>query len=146
MPPISIGNLTTKLIVLSLGLLFLLPSAYKLYSYGVFRYRAIAVEGVIVDASRGRDLGGRPFVAYSDLQGNPYERKSRAKTHWFFAPQVGEKITVFYDQRDPETAIVDSPFHYILLPIFFITVGACFLIGAVRDSLREIRRSASKGA
>jgi hypothetical protein len=146
MSPPSFGNLAARLFVTSLGLLFLFPSAYKLYSYSVFRYQAVSVDGVVTDAGRGRDLGGRPFVAYQDLQGHSYEKKSAAKTHWFVAPRIGEKLAVFYDPDDPGRAIVDSPFHYILLPIFFIAVGACFLIGAVRESQREIRRSASKGA
>lgn len=129
-------NLATRLIMLSMGVLFLLPSACKLYSYCVFRYHAIAVDGVISHASRGRDLGSRPFVEYRDLQGNTYERKSKAKTHWLYAPQVGEPLKVYYDQRDPETAIVDSKFHYIVMPLFFIAIGACFLCYAFRGSLK----------
>ena len=121
-----------------MGLLFLLPSAYKLYTYCVFRYHAIAVDGVISHASRGRDLGSRPFVEYRDLQGNAYERKSKAKTHWFYAPQVGERLKVYYDQRDPTIAIVDSMFHYVVMPLLFFAAGACFLFYAFRGGLREI--------
>jgi hypothetical protein len=141
MLPTSIGTITAKLIILSLGLLFLLPSAYKLYTYCTFRYRAISVDGIITDALRGRDLGGRPFVAYEDLLGNSYERKSKAKTHWFFAPKTGEKIRVFYDKRDPAVAIVDSTIHYIIIPLFFIATGACFLFCFLRDSLSERKQT-----
>ena len=135
------GNIGTKLIVLSLGLLFLLPSAYKLYTYCTFRFHAISVDGIITDASRGRDLGGRPFVTYQDLQGNSHGIKSKAKTHWFFAPKVGEKIKVIYDKRNPDVAIVDSTIHYIVLPLFFITTGVSFLFCLLRDSLSERRHS-----
>ena len=129
---ISFGNLFTKLLLLAMGFLFLLPSAYKLYTYGLFRAHAVVVDGVIVDASRGRDIGGRPFVEYKDQQGALYERKSKAKTHWFFAPQVGEKVRVFYDNRDPNKAIVDNTFHYILVPICFMAAGVYFLVSAFR--------------
>ena len=138
---LSKENFVTRLIILCLGLLFLLPSAYKLFTYCVFRYHAIAVDGVISHSSRGRDLGSRPFVEYRDRQGNSYERKSKAKTHWFYAPQVGEKLTVYYDERDPTIAIVDSKFHYIIMPLFFIAAGVSFLFYAFRDGLREIRNS-----
>ena len=121
--------------MLSLGLLFLLPPAYKLYNYCVFRAHAISVDGIITDALRGGDMGGRPFVEYKDLQGKSYERKSKAKTHWFFAPKVGEKITVFYDESDPTKAIVDNTFHYIVLPLCFILAGTCCILVVVRDSL-----------
>jgi hypothetical protein len=141
MLPTSAGNIATKLIILSLGLLFLLPSAYKLYTYCTFRYHAISVDGIITDALRGRDLGGRPFVTYQDLLGNSYERKSKAKTHWLFAPKVGEKIKVLYDKRNPAVAIVDSTIHYIVLPLIFIATGACFLFCLLRDSLSERRHS-----
>jgi len=136
MLPTSIGNLVTKLFILFLGLLFLLPPVYKLYTYYAFRYHAISVEGIIIDASRGRDMGGRPFVEYKDRQGKSYERKSKAKTHWFFAPKVGEKTRVFYDKRDPTKAIVDSTFHYIVLPLCFIIAGAFCIFYVVRDLLR----------
>ena len=135
------GKLATKAMILSLGLLFLLPSGYKLYTYCAFRYHAVSVNGVITDASRGRDLGSRPFVEYKDLQGNAYERKSRAKTHWFFAPRVGEQIKVYYDKSNPAVAIVDSTFYYIVLPLCFIAIGAGFIFCLLRDSLSERRSS-----
>ena len=124
---LSYEDLLTRAFLLALGLLFLLPATYKLYSYGLFRCRAVSVDGVVVDASRGRDIGGRPLVAYKDRQGHTYEKKSNAKTHWLFAPRVGEKMTVFYDKDDPHTAIVDNAFHYIFLPLGFILAGAYFL-------------------
>ena len=142
MLPASIGNIVTKLIILSLGLLFLLPSASKLFTYCAFRYHAISVDGIIIASSRGRDLGSRPFVGYKDLLGNLYERKSKAKTHWFFAPKVGEKVKVLYDKHDPNVAIVDSAFYYIFLPLCFIVIGACFIFCLFRDSMSERRYSA----
>ena len=87
-------------------------------------------------------MGGRPFVEYKDMQGTSYERKSKAKTHWFFAPKVGEKIRVFYDKRDPNIAIVDNTFYYIVLPLCFIIAGSFTILYSVRDTFHEIRKDA----
>jgi hypothetical protein len=133
-----IGNLVTKLMILSLGLVFLLPAAYKSYTYYEFRRHAVSVDGIITKSSRGGDIGGRPFVEYKDLQGKSYGIKSRAKTHWFFAPRVGEKLSVYYDKNDPNNAIVDSVFYYILLPIGFMAVGVGVIFYVIRDSIPKI--------
>ena len=125
---ISLGDLFTRLLFCALGLLLLLPAAYKLGTYLQFRTRALAVDGVILESSQGRDMGARPLVEYEDRQGRLYERKSRAKTHWFFAPRAGEKVKVFYDPQDPSEAIVDSAFHYVLLPLGLIWAGAACLV------------------
>ena len=137
----AVGDVATKILMLVLGLLFLLPPAYKLVTYAVFRFHAITVEGTIADGSRGRDLGGRPFVEYTDQQGNAYEIKSKAKTHWLFAPKVGEKLKVFYDERDPGKAIVNSNIHYIFIPLCFIAAGLGFLFHTLRASLDKVRQS-----
>ena len=135
MLPAFIGKVATRLLILFLGLLFLLPPAYKLYSYCAFRYHAVSVEGNIIGPTGGRGLGGRPFVEYKDSLGHSYERKSKAKINWLFRPKVGKKIKVFYDKRDPQVAIVDSQFYYFVLPLCFIAIGACFLVCLFRDIL-----------
>jgi Protein of unknown function (DUF3592) len=135
MLPAFIGKLATRLLILFFGLLFLLPPAYKLYKYCAFRYHAVSVDGIITGPSGGRDLGGRPFVEYKDSLGHSYERKSRAKTNWFFRPKVGNKIKIFYNKRDPHVAIVDSEFYYIVLPLCLMAIGACFLFCLFRDIL-----------
>ena len=70
---VPFGNHFTKLLVFSMGSLFLIPATYKLGTYTLFRHYAIAVDGIITASSRGRDNGGRPFVEYRDLQGKSYE-------------------------------------------------------------------------
>jgi hypothetical protein len=62
MLPASIGNIVTKLFMLSLGLILFIPSAYKLYDYFAFRYQAMTVYGMVIDPSKGKDLGGRPVI------------------------------------------------------------------------------------
>ena len=125
-----VGSILTRLFCLGIGLVCLLPSAYKLAAYGMFRYRAVAVRGVIEHPSAGRDLGGRPLIAYTDHQGLTHEFKSRAKTHWFTAPRKGERIKVFYLAHDPQSAVVGSLFHHILFPLMLSGVGGycCYCV------------------
>jgi hypothetical protein len=130
----SRGNVITQLVVLSLGLLFFIPSAYNIYSYCLFRTQAITVQGVIEDPLQGKDWGGRPFIEYRDLQGNTHGFKTRAKTHWFRTPEKGETLTVYFSEDDPQNAMTDSPFHYVILPLFFGVMGG----GAVMISGREL--------
>ncbi len=132
-----IGNTTTKMIMLVVGLLFLLPASYKIYLYSVFRMNSASAWGVIAGSSRSRDIGARPFVEYQDSKGNKFERKSKAKTHWLFAPKKGEKIKVFYNPIDPNVALVDSITHYIVLPIVFILIGLSVIVYLVRGLLEK---------
>lgn len=125
-----VGDLIPKLFMLLIGIMFVIPPVYKLYTYCSFRYRSISVYGVVSDHSRGRGMGGRPFVKFADQSGNHYEIKSQAKTHWFYAPRQGEKIRVFYLKDAPQVAIVDSTFHYIVFPLSLVIIGS-FIIAYV---------------
>lgn len=131
------GNLFVKLFALSLGLVFLLPSAYKFYGYCSFRYHSVAVSGNVSKPMQGRDIGARPFVEYKDTHGNVYDVRSKAKTNWFFAPKYGDEIKVLFLEQNPQVAIVDSAFYYILLPLVFCAIGAVFLFFVLKDSWRE---------
>jgi hypothetical protein len=135
------GNLVTMLFMALLGFLFLVPATYKLYNYCRFRTHSVAVYGIIDKASRGRDWGARPLVQYEDFQGNVYEIKSKAKTHWFIAPKKGERIKVLFLAQNPENAIVDSLFHYIVFPVLLMAVGAATVGYAIRNGWREFQRT-----
>jgi len=140
MKPIGFGNLMTQVLMLFFGLLLLVPCAYKLTTYVVFRNHAIAVDGIIDKPARGMELGSRPFVEYKDLQGNVYYMKSKAKTHWFYAPKKGAKIKVFYLEKDPGTAMVDSLFYYVFLPLGFMAVGGVIVIQVFKQNWRNQQR------
>ena len=66
-------SLFQRLIGLVIGLSLLIPFGYRLYTYGVFNYRSVAVDGVVVKSLRGGDLGGRALLEYRDLSGNTHE-------------------------------------------------------------------------
>jgi hypothetical protein len=58
----DIGELFTRLFVLLLGLMILIPSVYKLCSYCVFRYQSVQVYGSIDRPLWGRNfLGGQVY-------------------------------------------------------------------------------------
>ena len=47
------GDLTARIFALLIGLLLMLPSLYKLCSYGAFRYHAVAAVGIVENPMRG---------------------------------------------------------------------------------------------
>ena len=85
-------------------------------------------------------MGSRPFVEYKDLSGKAYYIKSKAKTHWLYAPVKGEKIRVFYQKKDPGTAMVDSLFYYVFLPLGFMAVGAAVVVLVFKQNWRQKER------
>ena len=105
--------------------------ASKLYTFGSFRFWGETTLGEIVHPASSRGLGGRPLIQFEDSSGLVHEFKSVAKTHWFFKPQTGEKITVYFDKDEPQKAIVDSRFYYVVLPILFICVGGFCSVYAI---------------
>jgi len=134
-----LGDLFVKLITLSFGLILLLPSTYKFYSYVIFRSHAVAVYGYVEKAMGNGVLGGRPFIAYQDTQGKVYSFRSRAKTNWLFTPKRGDKVKVLFLQNDPQKAIVDSVFYYILFPLVFCVMGAVLLFYVFQNSWRQLK-------
>jgi hypothetical protein len=136
----AVGNLFAKGFVLLLGVLFLFPSSYKFFEYCRFRYQSVSVYGVVSHPMRGKGMGGKPFVSYKDRSGNVYEKRSEAKTHWLYAPQTGERVKVFYLENDPQVAMVDSTFHYILFPMFFSAIGAAAIVYAVKSIWQDSKK------
>lgn len=138
-----IGQLSLRIFVFFLGLLLVLPALNKLYTYYNYRYLGSMTYGVIDHPSSGRDIGGRPLIQYRDPAGRVHEFKSKAKTHWFYAPKKGEKIKVFIHKNDTQKAIVNSMFHYVFLPLILFATGSCFCLYAIfqkKDRFRATGR------
>lgn len=124
------GDIVMRIVAISVGLILMIPAGYKLIRYCSFYLLGSHTEGTVIDASSGRDMGGRPFLQYEDGNGVSHEFKTRAKTHWFKRPVVGEKIDVLIDSNDSGTAIANNLFYYVYFPLLLFMVGGwCFLRG-----------------
>lgn len=118
-----LGGIAVNLFVLCLGLIVLIPAANTFFTYLSYRSAGTFTHGTIIHASASRDLGGRPLIQYHDDLGGLHEFKSKAKTHWFKRPKVGEKIGVFFSGENGDNAIVNNYFHYVFLPLLFVLAG-----------------------
>ena len=139
--PGLLKNLFPQLLMIFLGSILLVPSGYQLYAYGRFLCNAVPGTVIVDKPMSGSDLGGRPFVQFRDLQGQVFGFKTKAKTHWFFAPQKGEKINILFLPEKPDTAIVDNKFHYLVLPLVFVLIGGAVCFYAIRLGWRELSSS-----
>lgn len=126
-----LGTIVFRIFIFLLGVIMVLPALNMLYTYCNYRYLGSIAYGTIDHPSSGRDLGGRPLIKYLDKVGNVHEFKSKAKTHWFASPERGEKIKVFIHGSDMQKAIVDSLFHYVLLPLVFLAAGLYICLYAI---------------
>lgn len=136
--PDIIGDIFAHLFVLAIGMLFLIPASFKLYAYLSFRHDSTPTIGTVTKAGMGQYLGSRPFVQYSDTQGNLHEIKSEVNFYWFFAPRKGDRIHLLMQNNNPDSAIISSFFHYIAMPLFLILVGAATLIRQLLNTAQYI--------
>ena len=118
------GEILTRIVLVIVGLIMFIPAANKLSTYCSLRFFGTNTDGIVTHSSSSRDLGGRPLIQYSDGEGGIYEFKSKAKTHWFKRPAVGEKIDVFFDKNNPTMVVVNNLFYYVFLPLIFIIAGS----------------------
>jgi hypothetical protein len=125
-------SLFQRFIGLVIGLSLLIPFGYRLYTYSVFNYRSVAVDGIVVKSLRGRDLGGRAIIEYRDLDGNAHEIASKYKIHWLSAPKKRERVAVRFLPDEPDNAIVESLFHYVVVPLFCVAIGGGLIVSMVK--------------
>ena len=136
-----LGQLTPQVLVLVLGLMVCLPSAYRIYHYLKFRHSAVAVYGVVdKPCAGGSGFGATPLVEFQDREGRRHVIKSQVKTHFFVAARKGEPIKVLFSAQAPETALVDSLFHYIMLPLIFAVIGAGAIAMALKNGWQAVKR------
>ncbi len=136
-------NIIPNVLMVFVGAIFLIPSTVKIYAYGQFYIRSVSVYGIVdkMPLGGGSGFGGRPLVQYQDLQGNAHVIKSKVKTHFFLAPRKGEKIKVLFLEKDPQTAMVDSLFHYFILPLVFMGIGISLVFLAVKRGWSSLNDS-----
>jgi hypothetical protein len=71
--------------------------------------------------------GGQTYVVRDTVGADPPEFR------------MGEKVTVYYDPQDPQTALIDSD-HLRLLPVALLVVGTFFGLGGAWPLLPRQRR------
>ena len=125
------GKLFIQSFIFILGFMVCAAGVSKIYTYGSYRIWGEATLGEIEHPASSRGLGGRPVIQYKDSSGFVHEFKSVAKTHWFFRPETGEKINIYFNKDEPQKAIVDSLFFYVALPILFICTGGFCCVYAI---------------
>lgn len=130
-----LGNLFSNLLIISIGLLFLIPPSIKLINYCSFRLNSVCTEGVVVKEGMGRFTGSKPFVEYFDNKGEFHEFKSEVNFHWFFSPKRNEKLEILYLKESTDVAIINNSFHYIILPFLMIAIGLAVLLRIIRNIL-----------
>jgi len=138
-----IGDYFTKIFVLALSLLFIVPTVCKMYEYLSKRNNSTLTEAIVLtDPEIGSDLACRPLVRYRDDLGNVYELKSKVNFYWMFAPKKGEYLKVYYNKDAPGEAFIDSLYHYIILPLQLFLMGAvpflCVLMGSVKKDISPV--------
>lgn len=129
------GKYFLKAMVFSFGILLVFPSGCKLYNYLRIKNQGYETVGYVTKPGTGNYIGARPFVGFEDRDDNHHVVRSKVNYHFFFAPKTGDTFSVYYYEAAPEEALVDSPFHYFYLPIFFIAVGGYLLFCAFKKKM-----------
>lgn len=143
----KIGDYFTKIFVLGLSLLLIVPTVYKMYEYLSKRSESLSTQAIVLtDPDIGSDLACRPLVRYTDHLGNTHELKSKISFYWIFAPEKGEELKVYYGKDAPGEAFIDSLYYYIILPLQLFLMGAvpflCVLMGRIKKDHRPVETGA----
>lgn len=129
------GNIFTNIFILSIGLLFLLPAAYKIHRFASFSHNAFLVNGTVEKEGTGRFLGSKPFIRYASEDGSEHEFKSEINYYWFFAPNKGNDIEILVLKDFPGSAITNSYLHYIIIPLILFSIGISIVAFLLKNIL-----------
>lgn len=132
-----IAPLFLKGLVLLLGIIIIMPTLYKAVNYTAMRLQSRLVYGTVSRIGQGQYLGSRPYVTFTGVNGKTYEVRSAVNYYFLFAPQLGDRVRVFYKESDPESALVDNWVHYILLPLVFLGVGFSLIYSVSTNTFAE---------
>ena len=130
------GNFFTIILMVMIGMTFLLAGSYKLYSYISFRSGASPTIGTVEKAGIGKYLGSRPFIVYTDQNGDSHEFRSEINYYWFFSPRRDEPIDLLFLSHSPDSVLTDSYLYYLLVPSMLFIIGIITLFSAIRTLFR----------
>lgn len=109
--------------VIAAASVLIAPGIGKITRFTLMATRSTFLNGTIIEQGMGRMSGCRPYISYTDLDGQQREFKSDIIYHYFFCPQVGDDVTILSEKDDPSKTYVYSLSQYILIPLMLICVG-----------------------
>ena len=121
------GSWVTGITLTLVALPFLLGAAYTSYRSLWFKYAAERAEGVVVEVSSGTpDLK----VEYKTRSGEEL-RTETGGSDFYKGIGQGDKLTVFYDPRNPKDARVDLWLEHWIFPILLAVPGGIIMLAMV---------------
>lgn len=131
------GDLFVKVFIIILGLLFTIPSVYKIGHYISHNSQSIKTVGEIVKPGEGIYFGCRPFIEFYDENNQKIEIRSDINYYIFFCPEKGDKVSLIYKKENPESAMVSSYLHNLFILGFFTIIGSFFIYSAFSGRISE---------
>lgn len=114
-------------IVLTLAALpFLLGAAYTSCRSLWFQYAAERSNGTVVDTTADGEL----TVEYLNAEEKLFSTKSGG-SDYYKGYRPGDKLTVFYDSRNPEDARIDLWLEHWIVPLLLLFPGSIMLLAMV---------------
>jgi len=114
--------------MLFVALLATLAGAHALFERQHLLTKGIETTGLVV----GIDVGVRGMrsveATFTTPNGDEVVGRDVHKTQWFDANQVGDKVTLFYDPREPEKILISRGLSIWSNPAFLLAAGV-FLCG-----------------
>ncbi len=129
-PTIFISRLG-KFALIPIGLLLLLATAWSVWSTKTWLARTVEVEGVVIELVRMRDSDDKgylfsPVVRFERADGRSHEFQSGLRTNPP-AYYAGQTVTVVYDPRAPESAVIRGVLSLWLTSIILGFIATIFV-------------------
>ena len=129
-PTIFISRLG-KFALIPIGLLLLLATAWSVWSTKTWLARTVEVEGVVIELVRMRDSDDKgylfsPVVRFERADGRSHEFQSGLRTNPP-AYYAGQAVTVVYDPRAPESAVIRGVLSLWLTSIILGFIATIFV-------------------
>ena len=119
-----------KFALIPIGLLLLLAAVWSVWSTKTWIARTVEVEGEVIELVRVRDSDDKgylfsPVVRFERADGRTHEFQSGLRTNPP-AYYAGQAVTVVYDPRAPESAVIRGALSLWLTPIILGFIATIF--------------------
>jgi hypothetical protein len=120
-----------KFALIPIGLLLLLAAVWSVWSTKTWLARTVEVEGVVIELVRMRDSDDKgylfsPVVRFERADGRTHEFQSGLRTNPP-AYYAGQAVTVVYDPRAPDSAVIRGVLSLWLTSIVLGFIATVFL-------------------